>query len=361
MQALSTQVKTAQTLTAQERSAWRDMLAANSSLVSPYHTLGYLDAISTARHDICVAVVCRNDRLAGFFPFQKGPLGHARPAGGVVNDCNALICAPGEDLPLCHILAQAGVRAFDFKHALASQAPFRNAAAFTEGNWVIDVSEGFETYKASRKKLGGRTFASILSSPKRIAKTADLTIRYDDRRPECLEALYRWKSAQYQVSGYPDLFALKWPRTLIETLWSTDREDGAGLMSSLEIDGQLVAVHFGLRTSKVLHVWFPAYDDEFVHLTPGNALMIEMFRLGAEAGIQEIHMGTGEGRQKQALGSFQEGLATGCITQPGLVGWTRRAAGMIEKTAEPMPLGPLARAPGKAFRRIDRMAALYGV
>ena len=29
--------------------------------------------------------------------------------------------------------------------------------------------------------------------------------------------------------------------------------------------------------------------------------------------------------------------------------------------AEPLPLGPLARAPGKAFRKIDRIAALYGV
>ena len=132
-------------------------------------------------------------------------------------------------------------------------------------------------------------------------------------------------------------------------------------MSSLEFEGRLVAVHFGLIHDDVLHVWFPAYDRDLIHLTPGNALMLEMFRLGAEQGIREMHMGPGTGRQKLALGSFQEGLATGCITQPGLTGWARQMAGVIERAADPLPLGPLARAPGKAFRKIDRIAALYGV
>ena len=86
-----------------------------------------------------------------------------------------------------------------------------------------------------------------------------------------------------------------------------------------------------------------------------------MLKAGAEAGVREVHMGPGDQRQKQAMGSFQEGLATGCISRPGVMGWARQAAGFIEKTADHLPLGPLARAPGKAFRKIDRIAALYGV
>jgi len=361
MQTLTVQVTTANALGDTERAAWRAMLDDNPLLRSPYHSLGYLDAISQARPDIKVAIIQKADRLAGFVAFQKGLMGHARPPGGVVNDCFAVISAAGEDIALGHVMARAGVKAFDYKYALSAQAPFRTHAKCLEGGWIIDLSQGFETYKASRKKLGGKSFSSIINSPKRLRREGEVVIRLDDRRPETLEALYDWKSSQYRESGYPDLFALKWPRELLESLWAKDRSDGAGLMSSLELDGRLIAVHFGLIHADVLHVWFPAYDHDFIHLTPGNALMIEMFRLGAEQGIREMHMGPGTGRQKQALGSFQEGLATGCITQPGVTGWTRKMAGLIEKTADPLPLGPLSRAPGKAFRKIDRIAALYGV
>jgi CelD/BcsL family acetyltransferase involved in cellulose biosynthesis len=361
MQMLSVDVLSPQELSDSERNAWRAMTAANPILKSPYQTLGYLNAISTARPDIKVAVIRKGARLAGFFAFQKGPMGHARAPGGVVNDCHGIICAPDEDIALSHVLKQAGITVFDFRDSLAAQAPFRRHAQSIEGGWVIDVSEGFDAYVASRKKLGGNTFRSAIGAPKKLAKEGALTFRFDDRRPETLEALYAWKSAQYRESGFPDLFALKWVRDLLEQLWRQDRAEGAGLMSTLELDGRLAAVHFGLIGPEVLHSWFPAYDPDFVKLTPGNALLIEMLKAGAEAGVQEVHMGPGEGRQKQAMGSFQEGLATGCITQPGLVGWARQLAGRIEKTAEPLPLGPLARAPGKAFRKIDRIAALYGV
>jgi CelD/BcsL family acetyltransferase involved in cellulose biosynthesis len=361
MQMLSVELKSPQTLSDEERAAWRGMLTSNPFLVSPYLTLGYVDAVSHARPDIKVAVIRRGDRIAGFFAFQKGPMGHARAPGGVVNDCHAVICAPGEDIALSHVLIQAGVEVFDFKDCLAAQAPFRRHAEFVEGGWIIDISDGFDAYVAQRKKPGGNTFRSAIGAPKKLAKEGELTFRFDDRRPETLEALYAWKSAQYRESGFPDLFALKWVRDLIEQLWRQDRAEGAGLMSTLELDGRLAAVHFGLIGPTVLHSWFPAYDPEFAHLTPGNALLIEMLQAGAEAGVREVHMGPGDQRQKQAMGSFQEGLATGCITRPGLVGWARQAAGYIEKTAEPLPLGPLARAPGKAFRKIDRIAALYGV
>lgn len=361
MQMLSVDLKTPQTLCDEERAAWRAMLAANPLLVSPYHSLGYLDAIAQARPDIRVAVIRKSDRIAGFFAFQKGLMGHARAPGGMVNDCHAVICAPGEDIALSHVLTQAGVDVFDFKDCLSAQAPFRRHAEFVEGGWVIDISDGFEAYAAQRKKPGGNTFRSALGAPKKLAKHGELTFRFDDRRPETLEALYAWKSAQYIESGFPDLFALSWVRELLEQLWRQDRETGGGLMSTLEIDGRLAAVHFGLINPHVLHSWFPAYDPEFAHLTPGNALLIEMLKAGAEAGVREVHMGPGDQRQKQAMGSFQEGLATGCISRPGVMGWARQAAGFIEKTADHLPLGPLARAPGKAFRKIDRIAALYGV
>ena len=67
--------------------------------------------------------------------------------------------------------------------------------------------------------------------------------------------------------------------------------DFQGVLSGLYIGEKLVAAHFGMRSRRVLHWWFPAYDPELGKYSPGAQLLLELSR--AAVYVPPIGAGTG--------------------------------------------------------------------
>ncbi|XBQ15683.1 MAG: GNAT family N-acetyltransferase [Oceanicaulis sp.] len=350
---MDVRLKDVSSLSSDDREAWAAFQAADPALASPYFALGFLDAVAAARSDVRVVCAYEAGAPVGFLPLHTGPLGHARPLGGPLGDHHGLIAARGARLDIDALLAAAKVPVFDFFGAVA-EAGFQDREGVRDGSWVVDLGGGYDAYLARQKKPGGNTFRTIMAANRKLEEAGEVVFRFDDRRPETLEALLEWKSGQYHASGHFDVFSVEWTRKLIHHLSASENPGARALVSSVELNGALVAAHFGLLGERALHYWFPAYDPDFARLAPGNALLSRLLEALAGEGIAEVHLGPGEYRYKAALGSWQFALVQGCAGQ-GPVAAARRAAAALEAAAERLPIGRAAHWPGKAFRRIDTL------
>ncbi|KAA5804706.1 GNAT family N-acetyltransferase [Alkalicaulis satelles] len=354
---LSVDEKQAGDLTAAEREAWRAFTAGGRDLASPYFTLGFLDAAASARRDVRVLVIRRGGSVTGFLPLHAGFMGHARPLGGPLGDHHGLIAEPGSDIALSDVLKAGGVGLFSFFGALGGQGAFAPHALARDGSWVMDLSEGFEAYADARAAVEPKAFRNLRARRRKLESAeGGFEFRIDDRREDVFAAALAWKSAQYRRTGVFDAFSVRWTRDLLKALRHQD--DCRLLVSSLEIGGKLAAAHVGMRSAQVLHYWFPVYDPEFSAVGPGLSLLLEIASAMPGEGVREIHLGPGDFMFKQHLGSWQFALLSGFAGQGAPLA-VQRAARALELRAERLPLGPVSRLPGKAFRRIDVMAGFH--
>lgn len=349
--------KKASELTSDEREAWGSLQDADAQLSSPYFCLGYLDAVASVRSDVRVIVRREAGQPVSFLPLQFGVLGHARPLGGPLCDHHGVIGDDPGDVGMRAMLSAAGVGVFDYHGALGRQQAFRKSALSVDGSWVVDLSDGYDAWLAARKKPGGNTLRTILVSERKMTERhGEFEFEFDDRSEDALEALYRWKADQYHASGHFDVFSTNWTRQLVHALLSTPKsQPGHGVVSTLRVQGQLAAVHFGMIGRGVMHYWFPAYDPAFQKEGSGNALLIQILKAAEHEGLSELHLGPGRYRYKAALANWQFPLVQG-FAGAGPAALVRAAAARLEQTSEMLPLGRAARWPGKAFRRIDRIA-----
>ncbi|MGY6629320.1 MAG: GNAT family N-acetyltransferase [Oceanicaulis sp.] len=343
-------------LTTCEREAWQGFVAADPALASPYFSLGFLDAVSAVRRDARVLVARERGSVTAFLPLHAGLMGHARPLAGPLGDHHGLIAAPGIDLDLGEMLKAGGVGVFGFYGALAGQAPFRRHAQERDGSWVIDLSRGYDAFVEARSGVDPKAFRNLRARRRKLeGAEGGFEFRIQDDRPEVLAAALAWKSAQYRRTGVFDAFSVRWTVDLLNNIKA---DDCRLQVSSLEIGGQLAAVHVGMRTDRVLHYWFPVYDPEFSSFGPGLALLLEICQVMAADGVEEVHLGPGDYEFKSQLASWQIGLVSGFAGQGAPLA-VQRAARALELSAERLPLGPVARLPGKAFRRIDLLAGFH--
>src|SRR5690349_19698717 len=81
--------------------AWRAMLAADAALTSPYLTPDWAQFVGRRREDVRVAIWRRDDgAAAGFLAVQRSSSYAALPAGGPVNDYQAVVGPRDLDLQL---------------------------------------------------------------------------------------------------------------------------------------------------------------------------------------------------------------------------------------------------------------------
>jgi len=343
-------------LTPAERAAWQAFVDADPALASPYFSLGFLDAVNGARRDTRVLVARRRGDIIAFLPLHAGLMGHARPLAGPLGDHHGLIAAPGIDLDLGEMLKAGGVGVFGFHGGLAGQAPFRRHALERDGSWVIDLSGGYDAFVEARCAVDAKAFRNLRARRRKLeGAEGGFDFRINDDRPEVLQTALAWKSAQYKRTGVFDAFSVRWTVNLLNNIKANDCRLQ---VSSLEIGGRLAAVHVGMRTDRVLHYWFPAYDPEFSSFGPGLALLMEICQVMAADGVSEVHLGPGDYDFKSQLASWQIGLVGGFAGQ-GAPMAVQRAARALERGVERLPLGPVARLPGKAFRRIDLLAGFH--
>jgi CelD/BcsL family acetyltransferase involved in cellulose biosynthesis len=303
-----------------------------------------------------IALMHDGAALAGVFPFRAGPLGYCHAPAGAMCDFQGLIAAPDATLDMRRIAREAGAGVFAYEALPADQARHGFPGEAGGACEVIGLEDGYESWKAART-AETRAIKRLEAKRRGLEREfGPVRVVIVDESDAAFETLCDWKRAQYRASGYFDIFAAPSTRALLQRIRARRDRAFRGVLSSLYVDGRLAAAHFGMQAGGVLHYWFPGYDPVFSKFSPGNLLLDDMARAGAEQGWTAIHLGDGDYAYKREFGSRQIPLMRGALRTPSLAAAAHRVGEWTVRAAEAAPLGPASRWPGKAMRKLGRIA-----
>jgi hypothetical protein len=166
------------------------------------------------RGDVRVVVQSLDGVPQAFLPLQRASFGHARPLAGTAwrPSRRDRFCAHTE-LDIETMLRAAGVPVFDFFGFVPHRGAAAGQAFVEDGSWVVDLSGGFDAFKARQKKLGGNTFRTIFAANRKLGEAGHaVEFCFDDTSSAAREHLLSWKSAQYEATGHFDVFSKDWTR-----------------------------------------------------------------------------------------------------------------------------------------------------
>jgi CelD/BcsL family acetyltransferase involved in cellulose biosynthesis len=305
---------------------WRAVQQSNPALQNPCFAPEFTQAVATARNDVEVGIVEEHGKVIAIFPFQRKAGGRAIPVGGIVSDYQGLICRPDFSCDPRALLKACGLISWDFDRLLATQQPFKPFHKLCEPSALIDLSQGYEAYVAERRAAGTEQIKKCMNLMRRLELEVG-PIRFVPRSPDpsALTKVLAWKSQQYRKTGWRDLFALKWGRSLVEQIRATQSESFAGMLSLLYAGENLVAGHLGMRSRSVWHYWFPAYDPRFAKYSPGLILLLKMAEHAPQIGLRTIDLGTGLTLYKRRLMNASISVAEGSVERPSWLSFLRAA------------------------------------
>jgi CelD/BcsL family acetyltransferase involved in cellulose biosynthesis len=305
---------------------WRSLQYSNPALANPCFAPEFTQAVAAARNDVEIAIIQDSGDVVAVFPFQRKAGGRGIPVGGIVSDYQGLICRPGFSCDPKELLKACGLISWDFDRLLATQQPFRPFHKLCEPSALIDLSHGYEAYVAERRAAGTEQIKKCANLMRRLQLEVG-PIQFIPHSPDrsALTKVLAWKSQQYRKTGWRDLFAQKWGRSLVEQIHGTQSENFAGMLSLLYAGKNLVAGHIGMRSRSVWHYWFPAYDPQFAKYSPGLLLLLRMAEHAPEIGLRTIDLGTGMTLYKRRLMNASVSVAEGSVERPSWLSFLRRA------------------------------------
>ncbi|MGW4228597.1 GNAT family N-acetyltransferase [Streptomyces sp. NPDC004980] len=297
---------------------WRELRAKSGAPAHPFMAPEFTLAVGRVRPRARVAVIGEGGGTAGFFPFERGQLGHGTAIGFGVSDLQGAVLRPGLPPDTKALLRACGLSAFEFDNLEEGQGLFEPDAARSYPSYVIDVGDGYARYEQALRARSPKFLRTTLAKERKLGRQAgEVRFVLDERDPAMLRTLMEWKSAQYRRTGRRDRFARTWIRDLVDFLFHTRAPGCSGLLSVLYAGDHPVAAHFGLRSRTVLSCWFPAYDPEFAKYSPGLILHLSMARAAAGDGITLLDMGRGAAEYKDALKTGELTVYEGASVRPG--------------------------------------------
>jgi CelD/BcsL family acetyltransferase involved in cellulose biosynthesis len=322
-----------QQLTSQELALWDHIQRSSRDFESPYFRPEFTQAVASVRDDVEVLVIEDQGQPAGFFPFQRCPLNLGKPVSGRLSDFHGVIIPRGFRVDARQLLQAARLASWDFDHFVGDQPSFDVFTTSVEPASYIDMSRGYQAYCEERKQAGTEVIRKTQSRERKFEReVGQLHFEFDSREPRVLSTLIDWKVAQFQRTGFMNLFSFPWTQQLLNTLL-TGNQNLTGVLSVLWFGMDPIAIAYSLRSFNTAHSWFIAYNQEYSVYSPGMIMMLKFAEHGAEAGIRRVHLGAGDQRFKQSLSNGSIPVSVGSVEAPTLSTlardawrWTRSAA-----------------------------------
>ncbi|MFG2333879.1 GNAT family N-acetyltransferase [Streptomyces sp. NPDC048604] len=289
-----------------ELTAWRAMQEATPALDSPFLSPEFTQAVGHQRPGARVAVLSDGQRLLGFFPFERHRFGLGLPIGSGMCDCQGLIHVPELDWDPMELLRSCGLRLWRYDHLAEDQTPFETEVVDRAGSPVIDLRQGYDAYVAALRARSTRRAKHLRQDERLLARrVGEVRFAFHDTDPESLDALMRHKSAHYRAKEQVDLFNQPRATALVRELHRARGATCTGVVSVLYAGGRPVAWLFGLRSLRVLHIWFSAYDPDVGQFSPGILVRLKAAESAAAEGLDRIDLGKGREPYKEAMKSSE--------------------------------------------------------
>lgn len=344
----------ARDLSAEHAAAWSNIQEADRSLDSPFFCPEFTQTVAAVRDDVEVAILEEGGTPVGFFPFQRSPSNVGRPVGGRLSDFQGIVGTPGVSCDPQLLIRGCRLRAWYFDHLLQSQtdfAPFQWAEACSP---FIDLRTTYETYLQQRRSLRATDVMQALNKKKKADRQCG-PVRFELRTTDqhVLDTLIEWKSEQYRRLKFVNLFSFPWTLALLKHLFAMgDNPKFTGVLSALFLGDRLAAAHFGMRSGRVLHWWFTAYDPELGKYSPGSQLLLELVRAAGPMGVERIDLGKGLESYKRSFMNGAIPLAEGSIDSRPMIRAAQQAWHRAKRKARESRYRQLALGPWRLFARV---------
>ena len=285
-------------------SQWKAIASDDRYLQSPFFQPEFTQTVAQVRDDVEIALVESAGELTGLFPFQRASNGLARNVSSRLSEFHGPIVRRDYDFDTAKVMRAAGLTWWQFDHLPMVGSPIPHHVWGISTSPFVDLSNGYENYLAGRKAANASTVSETLRKTRKAEKEiGPLRFEYHSNCQIALESLIKWKDAQHDRTGRLRVLKYEWLVELMRNMTTTDA-DSPGLFSTLHAGDQLLAVHLGLQTESVIHLWFPTYNPAFEKYSPGLILLLRLLEEGARRGIQRVDFGKGKERYK---GSFKTG------------------------------------------------------
>jgi CelD/BcsL family acetyltransferase involved in cellulose biosynthesis len=329
---------------------WERLHQSHAELASPYFSPHFTRLVAETRGDVYVGVLEEGGAPVGFFPFHRGSMGRGRPIGLGLSDHHGVVIAPGTPFVATDLLRGCGLTCYSFDHLSASQGPFEAYVERRDVSPILDLSCGYEAFAAAVRRRGSKQIVKNGTLRRKLEReVGPLRFTAQTRESAPLAAILGWKSTMYDQSK--TMFDQPWIQDLLRRLCATDLPGFGGMLSGLWVGERLVAAHMGMRSHRVWHYWFPAYDESLARYSPGLILLLDMATAAPGLGLSHVDLGKGASQYKERLMTGQIPLSEGRVDVPGLVTTVRRTGRRLGGWVRRSPLAPLVRLLGRAKRR----------
>ena len=333
--------------------AWSDIQRSDPTLVNPYFCPAFTQAVGAVRDDVEIAILEEEALPVGFFPFQRNKWNSGVPVGGRLSSFQGVVVRENVDWSAEELIRGCGLSSWKFDHLRVDQTTFAPFHRSVEGSPFIDLSEGYDAYRAQRRKAGSKRIVKLESLGRKLEREKG-PVRFewhsDDR--QILKTLIDWKSQQLRQTKFADVFAFDWTIALLEHLLDNPSDEFQGLLSVLYVKDRPAAISYALKSRQVLHGWFSGYDRDFYKFSPGSLLILRIAEAAAATGVHRFDLGLGDDPYKEGLMSDATPLAAGSVDCKGMTKVLRKSWHATRRWVQNSPFAPAAQIPAKFVRPV---------
>lgn len=331
--------------------AWAELQSQEAIFESPHLRPEFTQAVASVRDDIEVAVASEDSQPIAFLPFQRTTWNGGRAAGGWLSNYQALVAAQGAVIEPVELLKACRLSSWKFNHLLAAPETFSPFVARECDSPYVDLTAGYEAYSTWLKRRGKALVESERKTRKMAREIGPIEFEAHSTDPAVLTTMIEWKSAQYQRTKERNIFAADWVRNLLYKILGRSDVMFSPLLSVLRVKGEIASISYALRSGRVLHGWFMAYNHDLARFSPGTQLLLEIIKYAPNTGIERFDLGKGPESYKRQFMTGANRIVEGAIDIRPSTLFARRAFWRTREWIRKSPLYQPAQTPIRLMRR----------
>jgi CelD/BcsL family acetyltransferase involved in cellulose biosynthesis len=268
---------------------WLKMQASNPGISGPFFHPELFVSVGQYCPDIFVALLYRENKLAGFLPFQNNrKLSAARP----MRFCNfqAVICDPSQSWDVPAILKKIKINSWEFEAFVGFENMRPREGDFQINNSLrIDLTGGLEGYWAFIKTK--QLHLKDLDCKQRKLRLIKGPLRFV---PNCDGAKTLHKFVQWKISRYDH--NPQWAsqtEKMLEHIYRLEDPLFQAVMPALYAGDELLAVDFHIRYQGHLGGLHRAFNPHYEKFSVGILLLHEIINLHKELEFNIFDLGPG--------------------------------------------------------------------
>jgi CelD/BcsL family acetyltransferase involved in cellulose biosynthesis len=287
-------------LSSDDLRAWEGFILGRPDLIGPYFDVRYVIAIAATVPKAFVArILDASGQIVGFFPYQmRGKT--AQPLGAPLSDYHGIIGAVGLEVDYQNMLKAMKAERLEFYGWIGELTA--DTSTLKSYSQIADLSQGYEAYIDRHSALNSKFFKNVARCQRNVEKDFNgFSFSFEPVTPEILEWVIDKKRTQYERSGQHDVFGCGWTQDMLARL--ADFEDrGFGLKVGLfRYEDVLVAAEICLMREVYIHLWFPAYNNDYHRYSPGILLSLKIMEHATSLGITKVDFGAGGEAYKHTM------------------------------------------------------------